>query len=100
MFDPTSRYYSLQTATLTFTGSDGVTRLIAYKRRRFIPSQEGSTTLLEHSVTQSDRLDNLTAQYLGDPLQFWRVCDANLVLHPGELTEEIGQVVKINLPKI
>jgi hypothetical protein len=99
MFDPTSRYYNLDTATLTFTGSDGVTRLVAYKRRRFIPSSAGSTTLVEHSVTQSDRLDNLTAQYLGDPLQFWRVCDANEVLHPGELTEMIGRMILINLPK-
>jgi nucleoid-associated protein YgaU len=47
---------------------------------------------------QGDRLDNLAARYLGDPEQFWKICDANNVLRPDELTEEIGRVVRIALP--
>jgi len=100
MFDPTSRYYSIETATLSVTDADGRTRLIAYKRRRLIPSPDETTTLLEHTVVQEDRLDTITAQYLGDPTQFWRVCDANRVLHPEELTAEIGQTIKITLPRL
>jgi hypothetical protein len=99
MFDPTSRYYGIETARLTVTDEDGQSRLIAYKRRRFIPPADGQTTLLEHTVSQGERLDQLTARYLGDPTQFWRVCDANNVLQPIEL-EASGRVVKIALPQL
>ena len=70
-----------------------------YLKRRFIPSPEGMTTLVEHKVAQGERLDNITARYLGDPTQFWRVADANNVLRPEELTEEIGTLIKIALPQ-
>lgn len=98
MFEPTSRYYSLDTVTLELKDSDGKLRPIAYKRRRFIPSPLGQTELLEHSVIQGERLDNLTARYLSDPTQFWRVCDANLVLIPEDL-EEPGRKVVFALPR-
>ncbi len=97
MFDPTSRYYKIDQATLTVTSPDGLPREIRYVRRRFIPSADAMPTLLEYTVIQSDRLDNLTARFLGDPMQFWRVCDANNIMRPEEL-EQIGRVVKIALP--
>jgi hypothetical protein len=99
MFDKTSRYYNLDTATLTVTSSDGTSREIRYLKRRFIPSSEGMTTLVEHPVSQGDRLDNITARYLGDPTQFWRLCDTNNVLRPDEL-EATGRTIKIALPFI
>jgi len=71
--------------------------VIVYKRRRVVPAGEGSTTLVEHTVDQGERLDNITARYLGDPTQFWQVCDANSVLEPAEL-EELGRAVRIALP--
>ena len=43
-------------------------------------------------VTEGDRLDNITARFLGDPTQFWRVCDANLALLPDELEKSMRQV--------
>ncbi len=97
MFEPTSRYYNLPTATLTVIGRDGETIEVRYLQRRFIPAAKGETTLLEHTFTQGERLDNITARYLGDPTQFWRVCDTNGVLQPEEL-EQIGRVIKIALP--
>lgn len=96
MFEPTSRYYDIETVKMTV--GEGEPRVISYKRRRLIPSGEGMTTLVEHTVTQGDRLDNLAARYVGDPEQFWRICDANDVLRPEELTEEIGRIIKIGLP--
>jgi hypothetical protein len=48
-------------------------------------------------VAQGDRLDTITARYLGDPTQFWRICDANDTLRPDEL-EEPGRTVRIALP--
>ncbi len=96
MFDPSSRYYNLQTDTLTVSNSGIQPREIRYVRRRFIPRSENATSLLEHTVTEGDRLDNITARYLGDPIQFWRICDANNVLKPEQL-EKIGRILKISL---
>ncbi len=55
--------------------------------------------LLEHLVTQDERLDNITAQYFNDPEQFWRLCDANGAIRPDELTETIGRRLRITLPE-
>ncbi|MBD2520093.1 LysM domain-containing protein [Nostoc sp. FACHB-973] len=97
MFDKSSRYYNIPTATTNITDSDGQPREVRYLRRRFIPPAAGMTTLVEHTFIQGERLDNITARYLGDPTQFWRVCDANNVMQPDEL-EEVGRAIKIALP--
>ena len=97
MFDPTSRYYKIDQGTLTVTDPDGVSREIRYARRRFIPSADEMTTLVEYTMLQGDRLDNITARFVGDPTQFWRVCDANTVMRPEDL-EQIARVVRIALP--
>ena len=47
---------------------------------------------------QGERLDNITAEYLGDPELFWRVCDANNVIAPEEL-EQVGTHIRITLPE-
>jgi hypothetical protein len=99
MFDTTSRYFNLETATINVPDSEGGTREIRYVRRRIISSTDSQTTLVEHTVAQGERLDMITARYLGDPTQFWRVCDANNVMQPEEL-EETGRVIKITLPGI
>jgi hypothetical protein len=93
-FPPTSRYAQIETTTLEL--EDGV--IIRYLRRRFVPPPERFTLLQEHEVTEGDRLDNITARYLGDPEQFWRVCDANAAMRPDELTETIGRRLRITLP--
>ena len=48
-----------------------------------------------------DRLDVLAATYLGDPTQFWRICDANPVIHPDALTaaDRIGSPLRIPVPQ-
>lgn len=95
MFSLTSRYYSTPVAKLET--ADG--RTIAYVRRRFVPPPERFELLLEHLVTQDERLDNVTAQYFADPEQFWRLCDANGAIRPTELTETIGRRLRITLPE-
>ena len=89
-----SRYQNVDTATLET--ADG--RVIAYLKRRFVPQPERFTTIQEYVVVQGDRLDNITARFLADPEQFWRVCDANRALRPEEL-EEIGRRLRITLPE-
>ena len=100
MFEPTSRYYDVETVKMSVRGPDGAERVISYKRRRIIPEQEDAATLVEHTVSRGDRLDNITARYLGDPEQFWRVCDANNVLRPNDLTDDVGRAIKIALPEL
>ena len=94
MFESTSRYYALETATLT--APDG--RIIAYKRRRFIPDGNKMPLLVEVTVTEGDRLDTITARTLGDPEQFWRICDANNTMNPLDLIEP-GRVVRVPVPQ-
>lgn len=95
MFAPTSRYASLPIET--YTTPDG--RSIAYVSRRFLPQPDSFDLLLLHTVTDSDRLDNITNQYLDDPQQFWRVADANGVMSPFELTATVGRQIRITLPQ-
>lgn len=94
-FPPTSRYHGIDTATLETENGE----IIVYLRRRFIPPSERFSLLQEHTITEGDRLDNIANQYLGDPEQFWQLCDANNVLHPDELTETIGRRIRITLPE-
>lgn len=98
MFEPTSRYHDVETVKMTVRDSRGEPRVVSYKRRRFVPPGSSMTTLAEHTVLQGDRLDNLAARYVGDPEQFWRICDANDVLRPEELTDEVGRTLRIGLP--
>jgi hypothetical protein len=88
----------LEQATITAVDSDGAARTVTFVRRRFLPGTAGQTTLVEHLVVDGERLDNLTARYLGDPTQFWRVCDANEVFRPDELTERPGRPIDIAMP--
>lgn len=94
-FSLTSRYYGIDITTFE-SAQQGT---IPYVRRRFVPSPERFQLLQEHTVTQSERPDTITSQYLGDPEQFWRVCDANGVMHPNELVETIGRRIRITLPE-
>ena len=95
MFPVTSRYYGIEVATLEVSDD----RTIAYLRRRFLPLQQNSVVVTEHTVTQGDRLDNITARYLADPEQFWRICDANNAMRPDDLTAEIGRTLQVSLPQ-
>lgn len=98
MFDKTSRYAQIETTTLKVTDADGTTREVRYVRRRFLPDPAGMTTVVEHTVTEGDRLDNVTTKYLGDPTLFWNVADANNAMRPEELTEEVGRTLKVAMP--
>lgn len=94
LFPPTSRYHGLEIAI--YEEPDG--RQVAYLRRRFVPQPARFALLQEHRVAEGERLDRITAHYLGDPEQFWRICDANGALHPAEL-EILGRTLRITLPE-
>jgi hypothetical protein len=96
MFESTSRYYPLETAT--FNAPDG--RAINYRRRRFLPQGETLPLLVEVIVADGDRLDHITARTIGDPEQFWRVCDANDAMNPPDLTAEPGRRLRVPVPQV
>jgi hypothetical protein len=94
-FDPTSRYYPVEIAEIDLP--DGTKA--RFLRRRFIGQPSQFETLTEHRVTQHDRIDNIAQSYFGDPEQYWRICDANVVIRPEELTETVGRRIRITLPE-
>jgi hypothetical protein len=94
-FPPTSRYHLVGTAVHTTPAGGEIIHL----RRRFIPPPDRFHLLQEHTVTEGERHDTLAARFVGDPEQFWRLCDANGVLRPEELTETPGARVRITLPE-
>jgi hypothetical protein len=96
-FPADSRYFG--SSTLSYTGPDGTT--YTYLARRFVP-QPGApnyATVAQHTVVQGDRLDLLAAKYLGDPLIFWLICDANGAIRPNDLVETQGTVLNITMPQ-
>ncbi len=94
LFGPNSRYHGV--ATVQYVGADG--RKTVYLKRRFISQPALFATMTEHTVVQGDREDLLASTYLGDPLLSWRLCDANVVLSPAELTARTGLRIRITLP--
>lgn len=96
MFDYTSRYANLETATLTT--ADG--RIVTYVRRRFLPPLDMLQIVAEVTVNDPDRLDLITARTVGAPEQFWRIGDANVALNPFDLTATPGDRIRIPAPSI
>ena len=97
-YEPTSRYYGVDTAVLTVIDADGQTRTIPYTRRRVLPGYGDQPVLAEHRVSEGERLDAITARYAADPTRFWVLCDANTVLRPADL-ETVGRVIRIAMAR-
>ena len=76
-FPPNSRYHGIETSETA--APDG--RKIVYLRRRFVPSPRRFALLQEHTVAEGERPD------------------ANGVMRPEELTEEVGRRLRITLPE-
>jgi hypothetical protein len=95
MSDPNSRYANIEQALLTHP--DGTA--VAHLRRRLLPRGDSLPLLAEVAVEQGERLDLFAARTLGDPLQFWRICDANDAMDPQELTDEPGARLRVPLPQ-
>ena len=96
MFEPTSRYYTLETAT--YEAPDG--RTLTYVRRRFLPQGETLPTLVEVTLTDGDRLDLIAARTIGNAEHFWRICDAENAMNPPDLTSEPGRVLRVPIPGV
>ena len=92
--DPSSRYASCQ--VLALVGPDGSS--VPYLSQRFAPPGS-SLPLMQHvTVGQADRLDWIATRALGDPLQAWRVSDANDVMNPPDLVSQPGRSLRVPQP--
>lgn len=94
MFEHTSRYYGIPTATF----DNGKCQII-YKLRRLLPAGESMPLLVTIAVADHDRLDLIAARTLGDPELFWRVCDANNAMNPFSLVAEPGTELRVPIPQ-
>ncbi|MGF6854018.1 LysM peptidoglycan-binding domain-containing protein [Paraburkholderia sp. CI3] len=92
-----SRYYHY--STQQYTSPDGT--VITYLTRRFVPKPGAPNyaTVAQHTVKRGDRLDLIAARYLGDPLMFWLLCDANGAIVPNDLVAVPGAVLNITTPQ-
>ena len=88
-----SRYRGLPTST--WTAPDGTQ--IVYLSRRFVPQPSSFSSMGRHVMGYGERLDQVAANLMGDPLLFWRIADANGALNPDEL-EQSGKTITIPLP--
>ena len=94
-FPKNSRYAQVPTTQLV--RADGTA--ISFLKRRIVPDPSRFTTIVTHSVSSGERLDNITAAYIDDPELFWRICDANRTIRPADLTGELGDTIDITLPE-
>jgi hypothetical protein len=102
---PNSRY--ARAVARTWTAPDG--EAIPYIGRRVIPDTDryqeldryrvrGSSLSADGAMTQVERIDQVGDGFYGDPLQYWRICDANCIERPAEACADDGKLLIIPLP--
>jgi hypothetical protein len=116
VIDANSRYYSSERATYTppdedvsasyvagdgsqhavYVAADG--NVIPYLKRRLLPQGGDLAAMTTVTVTVGQRLDLIAARLQGDPLQFWRIADANDAMNPFDLTAVPGRVLRVPGP--
>jgi hypothetical protein len=90
---PSSRYYG--SPTVSYMLPDGTQ--VMYLARRILPQASIYPLSRSYAVIDGDRLDNLAARFLGDPLLYWMICDANSNMDPDALTAQVGRSIQIPL---
>jgi hypothetical protein len=91
--NPSSRYYGLGVEQITL--ANGLT--VSYLSRRIIPQMSIYTQTQNYSVVAGDRVDNLAARFIGDPILFWMIVEANGVEDADSLTAVPGRTILIPL---
>lgn len=93
-FAPGSRYYGVEIRS--HLEADGTVR--AFVGRRIIPETARYVPLDRHRTDGVERVDAVAAHFYGDPLQYWRICDANGIDDPATATRPEGRVLVLPLP--
>ncbi len=89
--NPSSRYYGAQIKSYTLPNGTPVN----YLARRIVPRASTYTSVQNYVIVDGDRLDNLANKFLGNPILYWMVCDANTVTDPDELTAQVGTTIVV-----
>lgn len=93
--DPQGRYANAELRAMTLPDGTPVT----YLSRRFLPEPEVMTILASVAIEPADRLDLFAARTMGVPTQWWRIADANRVIHPDALDGPAGRRLDVPLPE-
>ena len=88
---PSSRYYGAQTEQ--FTLADGTP--VMYLARRIIPQAATYTATPDLRHRRRGPPGQPGRRFLGDPLLYWMICDANGATDPDELTAQAGRTILI-----
>jgi hypothetical protein len=98
MIDHESRYAAVGTLTLELASGP-----VVYLKRRFLPQGERLSLLATVPVAPGERIDAVAYRTLGDPLAFWRICDANDAMDPqamlADAARDPGRFLNIPLPQ-
>lgn len=92
-FPPESRYHGIGVRLLTAPDGTGT----AFLARRFAPDPDRFATLSVHIVAQGERLDRTAARLIGDPEQYWSLCDSNGAIWPEALEADEARI-RVTLP--
>ena len=94
MFFRGSRYENIPDTSLVGKGG----RTITYKRMRFI-AKATVKPRISVKTERGDRPDLVAFRTVGDPEQFWRLCDLTLGRRPVDLTARPGAPIAIPSPE-
>jgi hypothetical protein len=86
-----SRYYGAQIESYTLPNGTPVN----YLARRILPQPDIYSSVQNYVIVDGDRPDTLAATFLGDPILYWMICDANGATDPDELTSTAGRTILI-----
>jgi hypothetical protein len=93
--DPEGRYATTEQRLHALP--DG--RIVVHLARRFVPEPERLTVAAILPTQPGDRIDLFSARTIGVPTAWWRIADANRVIHPETLEHPVGQRLTIALPE-
>lgn len=91
MFFPGSRYVKLTAYSVTLPGG-------AVVQATRLPTPGLAAVVGYYRRGGGDRLDQISARFLADATQFWRVCDANDAMVPDALANAPLVGVPIDAP--
>jgi hypothetical protein len=91
MPSPTSRYANSQMTTVV--RADGKT--VSCLALRMLPLPSAMLSVSTVTVPSGERLDATANRVFGDPLQYYRLCDANGAMNPFLLVDDMGPVLRV-----
>lgn len=93
-YGPNSRHHGLP--VVTTTTADG--RVVHTLARRLLRDPDDLVERSRVELRAGERMDEVAATHVGDPLAWWLLVEAHVVAHPAEVVAEPGAHVRIVQP--